>query len=266
MSLCAAAIAEAESWIATISDTMIGGSTISSDGCTVKMHPFARDWVAMFSGSDLTPCIPIIQLAEQYLSGRANTLRNVRTIFKKAFQQYFEVERADKVLSVYGLSMKTFKSSGRKMFTAEVFKSICEKMESFTSDLEFLVYGFDGTGRPHLFTVFYPGCDAVYDKPGFAAIGCGKYAADTMLHYFGQSINSAMERTVFNLCAGKFLAERTAGVGLDTFLYFKRPGTVASTWKGDLIGDLRKVWDTDCGPKVSLNVIALIREFNIRCI
>ena len=243
---------------------MIGGSTISSDGCAVKMEPFARDWVAMFSGNDITPCLPIIKRAEDYLKGRANTLRNVRTIFKRAFQHHLVEMKTDQVLSGYGLDMDTFKKSGRKMFTAATFDSLCYKIEQVKTDCEFLVYGFDAAGRAHLFTVSDPGTDSVCDKPGFACIGCGKYAADTMLHYFGQSVNISLDQTVFNLCAAKFMAEHSPGVGKDTFLYFKRPGSVASRWVAGLLENLREIWETDSKPKVTAAALKIISSAHIK--
>jgi hypothetical protein len=264
MTLCAAAIAETESCIATISDTMIAGSTISSDGCAVKMEPFARDWVAMFSGDDITPCLPIIKRAEGYLKGRANTLSNVRTIFKRAFQQHLIEMKTDQVLSGYGLDMKTFEKSGRKRFTAEIFNSLCYRMNEIKTTCEFLIYGFDSSGRAHIFTVSDPGTDSVFDKPGFACIGSGRYAADTMLHYFGQSVSSSLPQTVFNLSAAKFMAERSPGVGKETFLYFKRPGSVASRWIGGLLEGLRDNWEKDGRPKMSAAALDFISTMGIR--
>jgi hypothetical protein len=87
MTVCIAAITLANE-IVTVSDTMITGLTSSADTNTVKMDPFAKDWSAMWAGSDITQCIPIMERASEYFEGRANTLKNARYCVKKAYQQH----------------------------------------------------------------------------------------------------------------------------------------------------------------------------------
>lgn len=264
MTLCAAAIAS-ESYIVAISDTMITGSTISSDGCSVKMEPFARDWLAMLSADDITQCLPIVQLAAKYLHNRANTAANARAAFKRAYQQHMVQMRTDAVLSPYGMNMDGFLKSGKRRFTEKLYTSLCERMEQIKAGCSFLIFGFDGTGRAHIFTIEEPGTDRTYDKPGFCCIGSGMYAADAMLHYFGQAVYKNLSETVFNLCAAKFMAERS-GIGKDTYLYVKQPRTVASSHRFGLIQDIREEWDKNGAPRVPPSALARIAGADIRCI
>jgi hypothetical protein len=267
MTLCAAAIAS-DAYIVTISDMMVSGATLSSDGCTIKMEPFAQDWLAMFSGDDLTQCMPVIERAEKYLHNRANTVANTRAAFKRAYQQQLNEMKTDAVLAGYGLDMKTFLSSGKRRFTEKVFSSLCERMDEIKSigaAVEFLIYGFDGEGRAHIFTVGDQGADRTFDKPGFCCIGSGAYAADAMLYYFQQATYSSLPKTVFNLCAAKFMAERS-GIGKDTFLYLKQPGSVAASNTDKLVNDIRAAWEADGVPKVPSGVLEMIAASGIHAL
>jgi hypothetical protein len=264
MTLCAAAIA-CDAYIVSISDTMVTGGTISSDGCAVKMEPFARDWIAMFAGDDITQCMPVIERAKKYLDKRANTIGNARAAFKRAYQQHLNEMKTDAVLAGYGLDMKTFLSSGKRRLTEKVFSSVCERMDAIKNigaGVEFLIFGFDGEGRAHIFRVGDRGEDQTLDKPGFSCIGSGAYAADTMLYYFQQATYRSLPETVFNLCAGKFMAERS-GIGKDTYLYVMQPGTIASQYRTGLIDDIRKAWDVGGVPRVPDGVLELIAEGDI---
>jgi hypothetical protein len=263
MTLCAAAIAS-DAYIVAISDTMVTGSTISADGCMLKMEPFARDWLAMIAGDDITQGLPIIQRAERYFTGRANTVGTARAAFKRAYQQHLSEMASDAVLSKYGLDMKAFLASGKRRFTEKVFSSICERMDAIkTVGCEFLVFGFDGAGRAHIFTVGDQGSDRTYDKPGFCCIGSGAYAAEAMLFYFRQATFRTLPETVFNMCAAKFTAERS-GIGKDTFLYVKQPKSVASSNRAGLIEDIRRVWEAGGAPKAPPGIVELINSGDIR--
>ena len=264
MTLCAAAIAS-DSYIVTVSDTMISGATISADGCMVKVEPFAKDWLAMFAGDDLTQCLPVIQRAGKYIRNRANTVVNVRMAFKRAYQQHLNEMKADAVLGGYGMDLPTFLKSGKRRFTERVFTSIYERMETIKSigeNVQFLVFGFGDDGRAHIFTVGDQGADRTFDKPGFCCIGSGAYAADAMLNYFEQASFKPLYETVFNLCAAKFMAERS-GIGKDTFLYVKQPGSVASCHGHGLIHAVRQAWESNGMPKAPLNVFQIIASGDI---
>jgi hypothetical protein len=263
VTLCAAAIAS-DAYIVAVSDTMISGATLSADGCTLKMEPFARDWIAMFAGDDITQCLPVIQRAEKYLHNRANTVASARMAFKRAYQQHLNEMKTDAALAGYGLNMSTFLSSGKRRFTEKVFASICERMDAIKGiGCEFLVFGFDGSGRAHIFTVGDQGADHTFDKPGFCCIGSGGYAADATLYYFHQSTIKTLPETVFNLCAAKFMAERS-GIGRDTFLHVKQPGSVASSHDARLIENIRRAWDSSGAPSVPPGILTQIDAAGIR--
>ena len=125
-------------------------------------------------------------------------------------------------------------SSGReKIFDAATFASLCGDIRNVNlGDLQLLVYGFSDQYRPHIFTVQGLGEDVVYDKLGFASIGSGSYAAETLLMYFNQSRRKSLSESIANVCSAKFLAERVpSGVGHETHIYVTKHGkTIMRYW------------------------------------
>src|SRR5438552_3397229 len=119
MTVCIAAI-PLENRIVTVSDTMVSGLISSADACTVKMEPFAKDWVAMMAADDLTQCIPVIERASRYFQNRANTLQVARNCLKRAYQQHLSELAADHVLGRFGLGMEAFLRSKSMRFTESV--------------------------------------------------------------------------------------------------------------------------------------------------
>jgi len=246
-----------------MSDMMISGGTISSDGMAYKVEPFHADWHAMIAGNDISQCIPIIDRAARYFNKRANTLAVARSVFKKAFQQHAIEMREDAVLSTYGMKMDDFLKAGKRRFTERQFASICERMDAVKPDCEFLVTGFDSLGRPHIFHVAAPGNDSVYDKPGFCAIGSGKWAAETILYSLGQCIDKNLGETIYSVCAAKFMAEKSDGVGEQSYLFAKKKGTIAFSHNFSMVGQIRDAWKKDGCPKEPDGIARRIYSFGL---
>jgi len=271
VTVCIAAIAglpdRANPYIVTASDTMVSGGIISADKTAVKAEPFHSQWVAMMSGDDITQCIPIIEKAKEYFQKRNNTLAVARAVFKRAFQRHLIEMRQDAVLGGYGMSMEDFLRNGKRRFADKQFQSMCERMEAIDPKCEFLVYGFDSQKRPHMFHVDNAGTDGVLDRPGFSAIGSGKWAAETILYYLGQSIDKTLEETIFNVCAAKFAAERAVGIGPHTYLYVKRFNSTLFQWKFKMIDDeIRKAWNEQGAPRVPDGIVEAIRNARPTCL
>jgi hypothetical protein len=245
---------------------MISGATISSDMTCVKTEPFHANWTAMIAGDDLTQCAPIIEKAKEYFRGRNNSLPVARSVFKRAFQRHVVEMREDAVLSGYGMTMEDFRKNGKRRFTDRRYESICERMEAIDPKCEFLVHGFDSFKRPHIFRVDGVGSDGVHDKPGFCAIGSGKWAADTILFYLGQSVDRTLEETLFNVCCAKFAAERSFGVGHHTYLNVTRHGSAMFSWKSGMLEEIRKAWDERGSPRVPPGIIDTIRACDPHCV
>jgi hypothetical protein len=157
--------------------------------------------------------------------------------------------------------MKEFLKSGKRRFTEKVFNSLSERISDVKADWEFLAAGFDSRQIPHLFTVEAPGTDSVYDRPGFCAIGSGRYAAEGILLYLGQNPTKTLYETVFNVYAGKFMAEKV-GVGRHSYLFVKKAGSTTCAYQSYIDAEIRKEWEAKCAPRASAEFIEIMARNN----
>jgi len=263
MTVCIAAMARDH--IVAVSDTMIAGGTISTDGNTNKQESIAPNWLAMFSGNDISPALPITHRVMECLKERSCNLGVVRSCLKSAFKQQLSELAADRVLSQFGLDMATFLESGKDMFDEGTFGALCAELRAVVfDDLQFLVYGFDDDKQPHIFNVHRAGEDTVLNNPGFGAIGSGSYAADTILYYLNQSRKCSLEESIANVCAAKFVAERAQGVGTATSLFVKRHGSIGFEYKTNLVERLRKEWENAGAPRTTERAVGIVKEAEIQ--
>jgi hypothetical protein len=253
VTICIAAIT-LENYLVTVSDTMLTTHVAAADKITTKFKAISKDWGAMMSADDYTQCEAVIDKAQEYLKGRANTLAVSRSTFKRAYQQHLAEMRADRILGGYGIGMETFLKSGKKMFTESRFEGLCNRMEEIRAGMDFIVYGYDGLKRPHIFRVS-EGEDSVFDEVGFCSIGSGTYAADAMLYALEQSRVRTLPQTIFNLCAAKFTTEKLGGIGEHTVLHVKKPGSVAFSHDYQLIHAIRQSWEKDGKPRVPPGIV-----------
>jgi hypothetical protein len=265
MTVCIAAMAH--KYIVAVSDMMLSGFVLGSDGSCVKQEAVSKGWTAMMSGNDISHAVPIVTRASEYLEGKPSTLENARSCFKRAFQQRLTEVATDRVLGRFGLDMKAFLKDGRRLFDAGTFTALCNEIRSVDlADLSFLVYGFDDSQAPHIFVVQGTGEDVVYDKVGFAAIGSGMYAADSLLHYLNQSRGRTLRETIANALVAKFLAERSGGVGHETHLFVSEHGSVAFSHKPGYVEEIRNEWEACGAPRIPQRVEEILERANIKCL
>lgn len=263
VTVCIAAIAldgrrPSDARLVTISDTMLEGD-LSSDESAVKTEMFHEDWASFVAG-DVTTLVPIIDEAKACFTGQPNTLKNARDSFKSAWKKHVVQIAEDRVLGRFGLSMEEYLKTGKLRFTEEVFNSLATEIRQVDLGADFLVYGFDGEKRPHVFHVARDGTDAVYDKPGFAAIGSGANAAHTVLWYLGQNIDRTEAETIYNVCAAKYMAERASGVGRKTFLFVKTQGRGFFVTKTGMEERIREAWEKSGKLRVPDGVVKMIED------
>lgn len=77
------------------------------------------------------------------------------------------------------------------------------------------------------------------------------------------------EKTIFNVFAAKFMAERAPGVGGATHWSIRKRGCGSFTWESvppiELIQMIRSEWEGGGSPRIPPNVIEIIKALNIRC-
>lgn len=263
MTVCIAAMAH--EYLISVSDTMIHGAVFSSDGRRRKEERLTDAWLVMISGNDITHAPPIIDRATELLKGKSG-LHDVRRCVKQSVQERVVEVATDRVLSRFGIDMKTFLKSGKKLFDSATFSSMCADIRAVNlSELQLLVHGFSSEYESHIFTVNDQGEDVIYDRVGFAVIGSGFYAAESLLMFFNQSRGMDLNETVANVCAAKFLAERS-GVGRDTSVFVSQYGKQTCRYRAGFVEELRTEWEKTGAPRISPASVEIVNRADIKCL
>jgi hypothetical protein len=230
-----------------VSDTMISMDWTSGDMLSAKTQKIDRTWRAMFSGSDISPVMPILERVTKRVSPTP-AVDEIKFAFKEEYAGHVRSKAETQVLSVFGYSVETFRNEGLKKLGPTLFSQLFYEIKNVSMDLEFLVFGFDG--KAHVFTVSHPGAVSDYGVPGFWSIGNGCTSALGMLYNIGHKGFLSPQRALYNLCAAKFASESAAGVGKGTFaLVFRGDGMVTSMVTPDL-EPIRTLWEAEGRPRV----------------
>jgi hypothetical protein len=259
MTVCIASMCGAEpdepKRIVAVADMKASSPQGSNEAASTKSKWIAQQWLALFAGNDISPCLPICRAVEQgFKEAKENTVEKMTALFAAAYKSCLSGLAADIVLGRWKLSMENFLESGRKNFGPDVFDNLCSQIEQVRLQCQFLVSGFDKYEQPHLFTVSNPGIAENRDTPGYYAIGDGSSAAMSILGFFKQNKVTTLARTYYNVLAGKYMAESSAStVGYTTFLWeIGSNGQQLETPKQvtDLLLMTRLVWESRGQPSV----------------
>ncbi len=271
MTVCIVAIASdgRAQCVVTTSDQLVGGDMGSSES-TVKLEMFWEDWSVLYAAADVGQASIVIGAAREFFCANPdtkNTVSNVRSAFKKVCRERLAEVAGDRILSPFGLDMASFLKTGREVLTDQTFNALADDIRRVSLGCEFLVYGFDSSQRAHIFKVVeYAGTgpeDVDCGKPGFAAIGVGRSPAEVILYALDQNIDVKWQETIYNVCAAKFMSERVSGVGKNTFLYVKKPGTNAFSRPPNLVKNIRAWWDKEGAPRIPKGVMEEIEKARI---
>lgn len=260
MSVCVAAIcssgdSEYRDRIVAICDRKVSGGSFSNEDAALKGQWFCSDWLALFAGNDISPCIPILNEVQSDLAGmEERTLKQVTKAFERRYQEHLSNVAASQVLGRWQLGMDKFLEHGRKKFGADVFDNLCAQIERVKLECRFLVCGFSG-GEGHLFTVRNPGVIEVHDNPGYYAIGNGGLAAMSTLSFFTQSTITFLDRTLYNVLCAKFMAESASDVGEQSFVWLISPRKGPSGLNFDIYTEIRNAWEKEGKPKVPEGIL-----------
>jgi ATP-dependent protease HslVU (ClpYQ) peptidase subunit len=268
MTTCIAAIAwnllTRESFIVTASDMRVSfGGDFSAEE-VVKLEGFHKEWAALIAGSDISQSTSVIERAKKIVKGKKNALAVIQDGFKKAYQEQLREVITDKFLSQFDMSLDDFKKKGRRQLEPNLFQSLSFGIRNEKLGCKFLIYGFDGEGRAHLFEVSEPGKIQSKDKPGFWAIGNGAVSALSTLATLKQaSERSSLNDTIYNVLAAKYTSESASDVGPDTFLFVKKKGSIGFRWKLNFEKELREAWESEGRPKMPLKAKQILENAQI---
>lgn len=120
--------------------------------------------------------------------------------------------------------------------------------------------GFDKGKVPHVFTIEDPGIYANYDSLGFWAIGSGNQQALSSIAFASVDTNPTIEKTIYDLCAAKFMAESAEGVGLGTSIVIYEFGQDHQTYGDESLEKIRNSWEQFGKPRRPEGIENLIKR------
>lgn len=262
MTVCVAAICEHGNRIVMASDSRIGDDVLSADTPIAKFVSF-KNWTVMFAGK-IGYSRAITKAIKRTVENSSTNVDEVSMmhIAQRAYiEQKMEIA-AFPILSSHNLTHAQFIQDGRKRFTPKEHARITNEINQngYIFDAQLLVCGW-GQYEPTLFTLDEKGL-VHRDAEGFAAIGIGQISAYTMMMYAAKNalngfhIDANLWVTILYVAGAKFFAERTDGVGQNTYIRIATRGTEEIfPLSSDDVARLRHWWNTTMAPGSAANNI-----------
>lgn len=210
MTLCVGAFGENGDTLATANDLMVAfggssGTNIANTPALMKNFHFHDTWLGTFAGA-VSPVEPVLDRVLKRLEGAPNSFNAVVSAFTDSFKDERKQHLTDRVLAKYGLDYDTFLRDGKGLLKRGQYEKMWEELRDYDLGTQFLVGGFDDTGKQHLFTVADPGFADHHTGHGYCAIGIGQEEALRMMGFRGynwgqvsatQCIYSVLEAKIF---------------------------------------------------------------------
>lgn len=260
MTVCIAAICEMRNRIVMASDSRIGDDVMSADTPIAKFISF-KNWTVMFAGK-LGDSRAIVKGIKRAVETSLTTVdeTTMMHIAQRAFTEQRTEMASFPVLSSHNLTHTEFVKGGKKRFTAREHARITSEIEQLGAlfDAQLLVCGW-GQYEATLFTLDQKGL-VHRDAEGFAAIGIGETAAYTMMMYAAKNalnsfhVDANIWAALLYVAGAKFFAERTDGVGANTYISIATRGTqeIILLTAGE-IETLRHLWSARMQPGSAAN-------------
>jgi hypothetical protein len=175
---------------------------------------------------------------------RFGSLENIEAAICQAYRDRFAELITGKYLSRYGFSsLDEFRKGGRDQLGDHVFSGLCDEIDRFDLETDFIVYGFSRRGMSRMFEVKNPGYSTNRDALGYWAVGSGSVMALASLT--GRKFQQvSIPEVIYRLCEAKFCAETASGVGKDTFVVVTNKHEQQAVIRSDeVIKHLRSIWD-----------------------
>jgi len=224
MTLCIAARSTEDDSIIAVSDRMLSYDWTAADDMALKRLPLNARWETMYSASSVSSVMPIVRGIWNYSSNLPPSNRVMEAACVRSYHDERERLVYCRVLSAYGIDLKTWVNAGLERFGTQEFARINGLIEQVRVGVSLLVYGFDEKDVAHLFEVGEAegagGEARTLDIEAFGTIGSGSYLAHASLVSRDLPRHSKAEM-IYRLLEAKFSAEgKAAGVGEGTVVAF----------------------------------------------
>ena len=230
MTCCVAALCDKGKSVVLVADKMIGTPMIEGEPEITKILWLHPDWRIMIAGDDICPAFPIIASAKERLRRHRGRL-TVEHVMDCVYECYSK-EREKVAEAVYlkprGWTISTFNSRASVgIIPKRTRKELGDKFSNQKLEVTFLIAGFDGSGKGHIFSLDeyeHRGHPRKQDIPGFHAIGSGGPGAIYMMTYRDVSSSMPLRLMIYYALEGKYFGELAGSVGTRTDLLILRSG------------------------------------------
>jgi hypothetical protein len=161
------------------------------------------------------------------------------------------------------MTMEDFKANGISIFGKDRFEGMSIEIQSRAASItdQMIIVGWGhAEAAVMLYQVDAAGASS-HKLTGSVAIGSGGYVAASNLLLLGQSRDTTLSQTIYNVAAAKFAAEHSVGryVGQNTSIHvsWKRPSgddrtdNIVGEWvMADDVEKLRAIWEQHGRPRV----------------
>ena len=244
MTVCIAAACEGGKKCVTATDGLLSYGGVTADVLPSKelWKIGERDqWQFMYAG-DTSKAAMAFEELDHILIANPDALSraNIQTSVSEAFQHMLSRASSFGVLAPFDISLEEFKAEGVKMFGESQFSKMAEQIHRNAHEMtdQILVVGWGHAEASVMIYSVSPWGEDSHKFHGFSAIGSGAEVALSELLLLGQSRNSTLADTIYNVAAAKFSAEHSQGLGVgrSTSMYVTRKRTETDP-KGKKVGD-----------------------------
>ena len=245
MTICIAGLTE-DGCIVTVSDRRLSYSLDfeATDDGLLKAQGLNEPWGVLFSCDDPNPLGPLIREIRHGVRGLQNA-HAVTTAVSDVYLRLWEESAVAAHLTRLGIhSLDEFRENGLQEFGEKFYYERLEAIEKHDLGVSLLIYGFDMamSGNSRLFEVTKPGVVDDLNILKFGVIGSGWSPVFADLTARGADGLANVREAVYRLCAAKFRAETTIGVGKATTLMVFRAGGKMKQFLPAEIDQLREIW------------------------
>jgi hypothetical protein len=227
VTVCVAAVAEKNTLIG-VSDRMLTAGDVEFEPAQAKMWIFSSAVFALISG-DTTIQAEILSKVDHEVKRRIAaqpdvwvSVKEIAELYCKRYRELLRSRAEAAILYPLGLDLPSFLARQSKL-NADLVVSVSEKLTvyDFESPLATLFIGNDHDGPDEKGTyahLYATEGDKLsdYTPVGFAAIGIGKFHAESQFMFSGHWPSKPFHETLLLAYAAKKRAEVAPGVGRDT--------------------------------------------------
>lgn len=254
MTVCVAAVSD-RSTVVGVSDRMLTAGDVEFEPAQAKMWPFSSAVIGLVAG-DFTVQAEILAVVDSEIKRRiaANPdewvpVKQVAELYCKRYRELLRSRAEATILHPLGLDLNSFLAKQSEM-NPNLVVEIAERLTryDFDSPLAMLFIGNDHDGPDEELTyVHLYATDGAklsdYSQVGFAAIGIGKFHAESQFMFSGHWPSKPFHETLLLAYAAKKRAEVAPGVGKDTDMVVIGPGLGVSQKVEDRhIAGLEKIY------------------------